>query len=162
MGMKGVSPVIAAVILIAISVAVGVMISGWVMQWVNKEIGGASSCSSYSTYRIDSAKYTSSDNNLTIKLTNMGKLGLYGFSVQLINDTHVKLYNSSSPDIKISPNVTASEPLSEQRSAIIIVNVDGAEGDYSSLAMTATEIKVLNDECPPSFAKIVNNDITKE
>jgi flagellin-like protein len=162
MGMKGISPVIATVILIALSVAVGVMVSSWVMQWMNREMSGVSSCSSYSTYRIDSAKYTSSDTNLTIKITNMGKLGLYGFSVQIMNATAVVLYNSTSSDLTSSPNITASSPLGEQRTALIIVNLDGTDGNYSLAGATAEEIKVMNEACPASVGKIVKNDIVKE
>ncbi len=162
MGMKGISPVIAAVILIAITVAVGVMISSWVTQWINQEIGGASSCASYSTYGIDSAVYESSQKNLTLKITNSGKVGIYGFDVQIMNGTSVKVYNSSSPDLSISPDVTKSSPLKEQRSAIIIVNMNGTEGDHSGLGATSDEIKVLNTACPQTFAKITGNDIEKE
>ncbi len=162
MGMKGVSPVIAVVILIAITVAVGVMISSWVTQWINTEISGASSCASYSTYSVDSATYTGSTKNLTLKITNNGKIELYGFEVQILNATSVVLYNSTSSDITISPPISETTPLKEQRSAIIIVDMNGTEGDYSAIGTTSEEIKVLNKACPQSFAKITGNDITKE
>ncbi|MBN2043256.1 MAG: hypothetical protein JW754_05645 [Candidatus Aenigmarchaeota archaeon] len=162
MGMKGVSPVIAAVILIGITVAVGVMISSWVTQWVNNEIGGASSCASYSTYSIDSATYKSSTKNLTLKITNNGKIDLHGFEVQILNATSVVLYNSTSSDLSISPTITENNPLKEQRSAIIIVDMNGTEGDYSAIGSTSEEIKVLNMACPQSFARVTGNDITKE
>jgi flagellin-like protein len=148
MGMKGISPVIAAVILIAISVVVGVMLSSWVTHWITERTGSASSCAAYTNYRIDSAKYSSTTKNLTIVVTNLASVKLYGFSIQMQNSTDIVNYNSTNPDIKISPNITKDKPLDEQRSAIIIVNTNGITGNHSSMAVTAEKIRLLNKACP--------------
>ncbi len=152
MGMKGISPVIAAVLLVAISVAVGVLLSSWITHWVSTRTQQASSaCVTNTNYRIDSATFDSSTNNLTILLTNLGNVGLYGFSVQVLNGTNVEVYNSTDQKVSISPNVTETNPLKEQRSAIIIINMNGAY--HSGLGSTADHIKVLNKACPTFSAE---------
>ena len=147
MGMKGISPVIAAVVLIAISVAVGVLISGWVTQFVTRQTEVANSCVTNTNYRIDSAVYSSGTKRLTILVTNLNNRGLYGFSVQFQNGTHIALYNSTGPELNVSPNVTKLDPLEEQRTAILTLATN-ATVDNSNLAYTATKLKVLNDACP--------------
>ena len=159
MGMKGISPVIAAVLLIAISVAVGVMISSWITHWVSSRTQQASSaCVTNTNYRIDSATFSSSTNNLTLVLTNLGSTELYGFSVQVLNGTDVYVYNSTSSRVRISPNITETNPLKEQRSAVLIINM---EDDYhSGLGGSTDQIKVLNKACPSFSAETLT--IVKE
>jgi len=160
MGMKGLSPIIAVVLMIAITVAVGVMISSWITHWVSSRTSQASSaCVTSTNYRIDSATFDYSDTkNMTIIITNLGSVELYGFSVQMLNGTNVEVYNSTDPKLSISPNITETNPLKEQRSAVIIINMAG--GYHSSLGNTADQIKVLNKACPTFSAETLT--ITKE
>jgi flagellin-like protein len=152
MGMKGISPVIAAVLLIAISVAVGVMISSWITHWVSSRTTHASSaCVTSTNYKIDSATFDSSTDNLTLVITNLGNVELYGFDVQILNGTEVYVYNSTDTRVRISPNITKTNPLKEQRSAVIIIGMNGSY--YSGLGSTADQIKVLNDACPTFSAE---------
>ena len=152
MGMKGISPVIAAVLLIGISVAVGVMISSWITHWVSsRTIQASSACVTSTNYRIDSATFRSSANNLTLVLTNLGSVELYGFGVQVLNGTDVYVYNSTDPKLRISPNITETNPLREQRSAVIMIDMAG--GFHSNLGSTADQIKVLNKACPTFSAE---------
>ncbi|MCD6590824.1 MAG: hypothetical protein J7K72_02535 [Candidatus Aenigmarchaeota archaeon] len=154
MGMKGISPVIAAVILIAISIAVGVMLSSWVTHWVSTRTSQASSaCVTSTNYNIDSAKFKTSNKNLSITITNLGNTKLYGFSVQVLNETDVMSFNSSDPNFYISPNITESKPLAEQETAIIIIHM---EGRNYTLGYTAQEIRVLNKACPTFSAETTN------
>jgi len=147
MGMKGISPVIAAVLLIAITVSVGVLLSSWITHWVSTRTSQASSaCVTNTNYKIDSATFAASDNNMTIQITNVGRTGLYGFSVQMSNGTDVVVYNASDPNFKMSPDITESDPLTEQRSAIIIINMNGAYN--STMGSTTDQLKVLNKACP--------------
>ncbi len=162
MGMKGISPIIAAVVLIAISVAVGVMISSWITHWVTTQTGVTTQCVALTNYNIESATYTSSNSNLTLVVTNLGSIELYGFSVQIMNSTHVVIYNDTSPDIKVTPPLSKDSPLKEQRSAIIVINLNGTQGDYSEMGRTAEEIRVFNKACPAFSAKIPKKDIVKE
>ena len=88
----------------------------------------------------------------------MGGVGLYGFSVQVLNGTSVYVYNSTDPKSSISPNITETNPLREQRSAVIIIDMSG--GYHSGLGSTADQIKVLNKACPTFSAETLT--ITKE
>lgn len=159
MGMKGISPVIAAVLLIAITVAVGVMISSWVTQWVsNKTTQTGTGCVTHTNYKIDSATFSTATSNMTIVITNLGRVDLYGFEVEVQNVTEIYTYNETDTRLKISPNVTESSPLKEQRSAIIIVNMEG--GYHTGLGSSADRLKVLNKACPAFPAETTS--ITKE
>jgi archaellum component FlaF (FlaF/FlaG flagellin family) len=159
MGMKGMSPIIAAVLLIAISVAVGVLLSSWVTHWVSSRKSEASSaCVTHTNYRIDSAKFDTSTNNLTLVITNLGIVDLYGFSIQVLNGTDVEIYNESDTRVRISPNVTQTNPLKEQRSAVIRISMYGSY--HSGLGNTADQIKILNKACPSFSAESLT--ITKE
>ena len=109
-------------------------------------------CITNTNYRIDSATFRSSTNNLTLVITNLGSVELYGFSVQVLNGTNVEVYNSTDPKLSISPNITETNPLKEQRSAVIIINMAG--GYHSSLGNTADQIKVLNKACPAFSAEM--------
>lgn len=152
MGMKGISPVIAAVLLIAITVTVGVMISSWITHWVTSRTSQASSaCVTNTNYRVDSATFDSSTNNLTLVLTNLGSVELHGFGVQMLNGTDVYVYNSTDPRLRISPNITETNTLKEQRSAIIII--DMSDNYDLNLANTAEQIKVINKACPTFSAE---------
>jgi flagellin-like protein len=162
MGMKGISPIIAAVVLIAISVAVGVMISSWVTHWVTTQTGVTTQCVALTNYNIESATYTGNNNNLTMIVTNLGTIKLYGFSVQIMNLTSIVTYNDTSPDIKVMPNLSKEYPLDEQRSAIILINLNGTQGDNGELGRTAEEVRVFNKACPSFSARIPKMDIVKE
>lgn len=159
MGMKGISPIIAAVLLISITVVVGVMLSSWITHWVNARTTEAgSACVTSTNYNIDSAKFKNSTANMTLILTNRGRTNIHGFTVQILNGTHVIVYNSTDPNFGMSPNVTEDTPLEEQRSAIIIIHMDGVYN--STIGNTADQVKVLNKACPAFSAE--TRTITKE
>jgi len=159
MGMKGISPIIASVLLIGITVVVGVMLSSWITHWVGTRTQEASSaCATSTNYKIDSATFSSATSNMTIILTNYGSVDLYGLSVQVMNLTEVTVYNSTDARFRISPNITQSNPLKQQRSAVIIIDMAGSY--HSNLGRTADRIKVLNSACPAFPAE--TSTITKE
>lgn len=157
--MKGISPVIASVLLIGITVAIGVMMSSWITHWISNETQDISSaCATSTNYNIDSASYSIADEAMTIQITNIGSVDVYEFSVQLMNGTDVMVYNSTDTKFKISPNITESNPLKQQRSAIIKLTMDT---DYESgLGETSDFMKVLNGVCPAFSAE--TRTITKE
>jgi len=157
---KGISPIIAAVVLIAITIAVGVMISGWMTQFVTRQTEMASSCVTNTNYKIDTATYSGSQKTMTILLTNLHSREIYDFSVQFQNGTQIAFYNYTDPDVTVSPNITKTDPLEQQRSAIIIVDLNGTGRDTSNIMYTATELKVLNEACPTFSIK--TNNIVKE
>ncbi len=135
------------------------MISSWITHWVSSRTRQASSaCVTDTNYKIDLVTFDTTTNNLTLRLTNLGRVELYGFSVQILNGTSVEVYNSSDPGVKMSPNITENNPLKQQRSVMIIINMEGSY--YSALGNTADQVKVLNEACPTFSAE--TSTITKE
>jgi hypothetical protein len=155
MGMKGISPVIASVILIGISIAVGVLLSSWVTHWVSSRTQEANNaCVTSTNYKIDEASFNSETNIITLVITNLGSTEIYGFSVQIMNKTDPQEYNSENSNFIISPDITQSNPLKQQRSAIITFKM---EDDWNvTLVKTADIIKVLNKACPAFSAETSN------
>jgi flagellin-like protein len=153
MGLKGISPIIASVLLIGITVAIGVMLSSWITHFISTRTQDISStCATSTNYKIDSAIFQTSTNNMTLIITNLGTVDLYGFSVQVMNATEVLVYNISDAKFKISPNITQSAPLKQQRSAIAVISMSG---DYESgVGRTSDLIRVLNNACPAFSAEV--------
>jgi len=145
--MRGISPVIATVLLIAVAVSAGMLVTTWITQWVvTQTTSEAQTCSINTQYVIDTVVFNESGNNLLkIKITNKGSQPLYGFSVELDNGT---------PPIVTFPvdevdqgGVTESNPLKREQSVYIIVNLSNSTLGYPTLGATLKSVKVLNDAC---------------
>ncbi|MEM5871878.1 MAG: archaellin/type IV pilin N-terminal domain-containing protein [Candidatus Aenigmatarchaeota archaeon] len=150
MGMKGISPVIASVILIGIAIAVGVMLSSWITHWVSSRTHETSSaCVTSTNYKIDDAIFNENAKTLTLKITNLGGTDIYDFTIQIINGTNIETYNYTNQKLSISPNISKNNPLRQQRTAIIIIDIS----DSIDLVKTAESIKVINEACPAFSAE---------
>lgn len=144
MEMKAISPVVAVVLLISVTLSLGVVVTSWIRNWILKEtINPQISCVLETNYVIDSVTYSTDTNELKIKITNKGTTELYGFGVMLQNATIIQEFNSSNPLVSISPNITVINKLGREKSAYIKINLS----DYIPLALSLTEVKVLNDAC---------------
>lgn len=150
---KGVSPVIAVVIMIAVAITTGVMLSTWVTQWVNRQTGDTSmTCVIRTNYIIESAKFNSSGNNvLIIKVRNRGAEELYGFGVILDNTSDIYQFNSTDSRISLSPSITESNKLGREGVVYIKVNLNTAL--YRALGASLSEIRVTNEACKSVSAK---------
>ncbi len=157
---KGISPVIAIVIMIAVAIATGVMLSTWATQWVNRQTSDSSmACVIRTNYIIESANFNNSgDNYLIIKLTNQGAEGLYGFGVIIDNATDIYQFNSTDSRITLSPNITSTNKLAREGSVYIKLDLD-ASTYYRNVGATANEIRVTNNACDSVSAK--TSDIEK-
>jgi flagellin-like protein len=142
---KGVSPVIAAVLLIAATVTIGILFTTWATHWTSEQISSqTSTCSINTNYLIERVEFNKSgDNQMLIKITNKGTHDLYGFGVVLDNGTKVVNINSSDPLIN-QGNITELVPLREEQSAYIRLNLSV---NYTNLGKTVTDVRVLNDAC---------------
>lgn len=145
--MKGISPVIATVILLTLAVILSLIVTNWSTHFVQTKTGEASVCVVKTSYNIEPV-YLKNSKILKVSIINTGSLSLYGFYIEIANDTYIKVYNSTSPDISITPILNKNSPLKEQESAIITLNISGIEGEYSKLVESANYIKVLNKACP--------------
>ncbi|RLI99979.1 MAG: hypothetical protein DRP03_01945 [Candidatus Aenigmatarchaeota archaeon] len=151
---KGISPIIAVVLLIGLSVSLAVLTSNWITHWVStKTETTGSRCIALTNYRIDSATYDNTTATLSLIVTNLGSTGLYGFSVQMYNTTNIVYYNYDDSRISLSPEgINETNPLTEARSVIIKVNLT----DNRKLGMSVDKVRVLNKACPLYYAESKN------
>lgn len=153
--MKGISPVVASVILIAVSISVGVLVSTWITHLVEEQTGGARLCAINTLYNVESAKFNiSADNNLWLKITNEGEYELYGFGVVIDNGTMIIIMNSTDNRTD-QGNMSSSNKLKRKESLYLIVNLTNTteEGvDYQGFGLSlttssSTDIVVTNEAC---------------
>ncbi len=158
--MKGISPIIAIVIMIAVAITTGVMLSTWVTQWVSHQTSDSSmACVIRTNYIIESAKFNQSgDNVLVIKVTNQGSEGIYGFGAIIDNTSDIYQFNSTDSLLSLSPNITSSDKLTREGSVYVKLDLD-TDTSSRNLGATATEIRVTNEACDSVSAK--TNSITK-
>ncbi len=95
---KGVSPVVATVLLVAVAVSIGIAVTTWVTHWVSTETQATGmDCSLRTTYGIDSAVFNESgDDILFVKITNKGEQAIYGFAAVLDNGSVILRINHTS------------------------------------------------------------------
>ena len=155
---KGISPVIAVVLLIAVAVSIGIMVTTWVTNWISLQTGSESmNCVINTNYVIDNVAHTYNGTfpYVTIKVTNKGSQALYGFSVLLDNGTRIEYFNSSNVD---QGGLSSTNTLGREKSVYIRIESAGiSEQGYnlslSGIANTTSFIRVLNEACDAVSAK---------
>jgi flagellin-like protein len=93
---KGISPLIAAVLLIAFVMAAAAVLSGWVIEFtrektkVEKRHGEEITTCPFASLEILSATYNCTSNDLYLKTENRGRIDLKDFTMQVVfkNATH--------------------------------------------------------------------------
>jgi len=160
---KGISPVVASVILIAVSVSVGVMVSTWITHLIEQEISQDELCSINTNYNIESAKFNSSGNNtLWLRIKNEGEYELYGFGVILDNGTQIIIMNSSDNRTN-QGGISATNKLKRKYSMYLKVNLTNTTEesiDYQGFGLSLTtssntKITVFNDACTATDSEII-------
>jgi archaellum component FlaF (FlaF/FlaG flagellin family) len=145
--MKGVSPVVAGVILISVAVVVGVMVSTWVTNWTSTQTSNTPTCAVNTHYVIDSATFTSSTNETRVKITNRGSEGIYGFEMTVDNGTDILRFST----ITESFNTSVTSKLTQGNSIYLSAVVNGTFN--KSICSLAKEIRVSNRGCPSVLIK---------
>ena len=145
--MKGVSPVVAGVILISVAVVVGVMVSTWVTNWVSTQTSTSPTCALNTQYVIDSATFTSSINETRIKITNKGSEGIYRFEMTVDNGTNIIRLST----VTESFNTSTANRLTQGQSMYLRDTLMGTFN--TSLYSQATMISVTNTGCPSFVTK---------
>lgn len=162
---KGISPIIAVVLLIAIAISLGILVSNWATQWVFTEISSPErACGLDTDYIIERAVFNETgDDQLWIKITNKGNVELYGFGIEMDNGTRIVRFESGSEFINQSNQSTIinrTNRLGRERSLYLIVNLTNESFyNYSTFGSTLKSVKVLNDVCdtvasPPATVTI--------
>ncbi len=153
---KGISPIIAAVLLIVVAVSVGITLSSWVAHWIQSQTGSDNMlCATNTYYMIESAEFNRTadyNNSLLILLTNKKREKIYGFGVVLRNGTDAVTLNSTSNLIN-QGGISSTHPLGQEESVYITVNLTNTTLGYPAFGATLTYVKVTNDACPSSYAE---------
>jgi flagellin-like protein len=97
MGSKGLSPIIAVVILIGIAVMVGGILSSWVTSFVSSS-ARQDTCAITTMYTLSEATYNASSGMVKVRVKNTGSVSLYNFSVEADNGTQIGRAPASAPD----------------------------------------------------------------
>lgn len=150
---KGISPIVAAVLLIAVSISVGVLATTWVRNWILEQTQeDILSCVLDTEYQINAAEYNTTSNLLKLKMTNKNERALYGFGVLLDNGTTFLDVNYTDANITLSPSITATNRLERERVVYLTLNLTYFSG-FETLGDTLSEIKVSNEVCSTVVAK---------
>lgn len=117
---KGISPLIAVIMLIAFTMVVAGILAGWATQFVQTQRSELQFCVK-AQILIQRAYYDTNTKNLTLQIYNTGDVPLSGFSVILTyenNTMESKRYaelNISSQDIK-----TVTIPIDETLNEVVV------------------------------------------
>lgn len=152
---KGLSPLIGAIILIVITISAGVIVSNFIVQFVSRQTGSQTICATNALYTIESAVFNGSgDNMLVLTIVNRGEEKLYGFGVEMSNRTAIEIFRNGSANITTSPDLGEFNKLGQEETALVKVSLGG-----NALIETADVVKVTNIACTEATAQ--TRDITK-
>ena len=141
---KGLSPIIAVVLLIAIVVVLGGMLASWISNFVTTNLQ-RDTCSITTMYSVSDITYNATSNEVMVRVKNMGDDDLYNFTVEADNGTAIAVLPATYPP--------ASYVLNPGRTQYVIAN-----GTYHNITNIRT-IKVLVGSCPsysPTPVNVVN------
>jgi len=161
---KGISPVIAVVLLVAVAISLGMLVTSWITHLYYDISGGESACAINTNYVIDSAQWNQTtkslgyNSTLLIKITNKGKLKLYGFGVEMLNGTRIVEFEANIVD---QGGISSTNKLEREHSVYLLVNMTNSTLNYPAFGrslLTADEVlvKVTNDACP-AISAITNS-----
>ena len=153
--MKGISPVIAVVLLVAVAISQGMLVTSWITHLYFDISGGEGACAIKTNYVIDSAQWNQTsksimyNSTLLIKITNKGELKLYGFGAEILNGTKILNFDSNEVD---QGGISSTNRLGRERSAYIWLNLTNSSLDYpafgrSLLTSDEVAVKVTNLAC---------------
>ena len=157
--MKGISPMLATVILILIVISLATIIAPWIYDLVTRtteDVGddvitdiecqnaAFDFITSYGTYGV-MYNFTGTSYSLNASIRNTGTINLYNFTFEIRhNTTSITHWN-----VTAATQILKANPLKPSESAIIAA--------YITLDINGTlnEVTILNDVCP---SKSITND----
>ena len=144
---KGISDVIAVVLMIAIAVSIGVFVTTFATKWVQDQTSDPSiACALKTNYVVDDVKYNfSGKGELLVKITSKGEEGIYGFGFIFDNITKIISFNSTDPLVK--NHVQSTSPLTREQSTLVTLNLSNVSRGYPVLINTLKKLTVTNDAC---------------
>ncbi len=141
---KGVSPVVATVVLVAAAIVIATIVTVWTSGYVSRETAGAqtAACATNTVYALENAVLTPSNGNFTARLTNTGTRTVSNFTVdiELLNGT---ITFSQADNPSNTTNVTSGQ-------SVFLSARTGWNTTTGSPAVKS--FKVRNNVCKNAFA----------
>jgi flagellin-like protein len=157
--MKGISPIIASVLLIGITVLMAVVIGPWAIRIATDAAQSAAKDANQdmicraTAYGLDSDygssgvswNFSGTNGSVSVKIINTGSRNLYNFSLELTmqspSGTRLIIY----PEVNITYETqrTAANPLKPGYDWILDADVSSINDTWSLM-----RVKVINDVCP--------------
>lgn len=166
MGRKGISDIIAVVLMIAVAISIGVFVTTFATSWVQDQTDKPSmTCALQTNYIVEDAKFNySGKDGMQLKITNKGDQTIHGFDFVVENVTKIVTFELGDP--LILNQVTSGNPLKREESALVTINMTTCTNQtllycntssiYPPLARSATKITVRNAACDAVSASITS------
>lgn len=146
---KGISPLIASVLLIAFTLAIGAFMSSWLHDITKKQteetVANAKPECQFATLNFQNVTYTNSSHKLTINVENTGTKGVSVTSIRIIYD--------DDKSTKAQFNLTAVNAGDS-----VILSADNST-DNGSIRSDLKKIRLITD-CPNNNIEYSGNSIT--
>jgi flagellin-like protein len=97
MGKKGISPIVAVVVLVGLAVMTGGLVSSWITSFVQDSTRDADTCAITTMFTISDASVNETSGELKVKVKNTGKDDIYNFTLEVDNGTLLKAFKATSP-----------------------------------------------------------------
>lgn len=152
---RGISDVVAVVLMIAVAISIGVFVTTFASKWVQDQTTGPSiSCAIKTNYVLEDATYNfTGETKLRIRVANKGEQTLHSFGFVVDNVTLIKSFAWDDP--LVANQVTSSNPLKQSEAAVIAITLNDTNmtlGAFESLIRSATKVTVTNEACKPVSA----------
>jgi flagellin-like protein len=158
-GKKGISPLIASVLLIGITILMAAIIGPWAIKLATTASEGAANNANQdmicrqTAYAYDGDfgvsgaawNFSAAGAYINVKIINTGSQNLYNFSVELTvrSPTETKLLTYPSVNVTSETQRSKNNPLKPGHDWILESNVTGVDATWSLI-----KVKVINDVCP--------------
>lgn len=155
--MKGVSPIIATVMLVLIVTIIAATVGPWMLDIARNTVNQTSSdadlmllCQNTAydfdtSYENNGINWTSSENELKVKITNTGTINLYNFTFEVVIDSSI----IRSYAVTDASQKTKESPLKPGQSVIL-----EADNTTDIVGSTLNSVKILNEiVCPRVFVE---------
>jgi flagellin-like protein len=137
--MKGISPLIASVLLIAITMTLAAILATFVSNYTRQQLSSLPSCVG-GTLLFATADYPKLDNSVFKAVIEAENVGLEGFRVEVIDSTGV-VVNRTDSNLKIpsgssgtvSVDFTGSNVVVGNKARIIAANCPSVKTDWTNL-----------------------------
>ncbi|MEM5871377.1 MAG: hypothetical protein QW051_00725 [Candidatus Aenigmatarchaeota archaeon] len=165
MKVKGISEMVAAVLIIGITISLALVLGPWMVKLATKtsenvetEVNQEFLCRGVAygfdtNYGVSGVAWNFSDTpgEISTKIINTGTQNLYNFSLELTFRTDSGLKIITYPDVIISDESqkTKINPLKPGYSCILEAEVNNIESEW-----TLIKVKVINDLCPRNSPSI--------